>query len=70
MLCQDGWIRGPRDELLLWVPHALQKPFYSVYNTMVIPKGACIELDLSKMVHGIKWHMCFKPTIPSHRSLI
>ncbi|KAG6326778.1 hypothetical protein ID866_12311 [Astraeus odoratus] len=23
------------------------------YTTLVIPKGACIELDLSKITHGI-----------------
>ncbi|KAG6332401.1 hypothetical protein ID866_6687 [Astraeus odoratus] len=37
-MCDDGWVRGPKDELLLWVPCALQDPFYSVYNTLVIPK--------------------------------
>ncbi|KAG6327143.1 hypothetical protein ID866_11946 [Astraeus odoratus] len=60
-LCEDGWIRGPHNQLLLWVPHALQKPFYSMHTILVIPKG-CAELDLSSMVaHGYNWQRCFKP---------
>ncbi|KAG6328935.1 hypothetical protein ID866_10154 [Astraeus odoratus] len=56
----DGWIRGHNNALLLWIPPALQKPFYSNYNIMVIPRDACVELDLSKMSHGIEWQNCFK----------
>ncbi|KAG6333110.1 hypothetical protein ID866_5976 [Astraeus odoratus] len=68
MPCKDGWVRGPNSELILWVPHVLQKPFYSIHNTLVIPQSACIELDLSKMAHGNKWTMCFGPF--SSRSMI
>ncbi|KAG6327035.1 hypothetical protein ID866_12054 [Astraeus odoratus] len=59
-LYDDGWIRGPHNQLLLWVPHALQKPFYSMHTTLVLPKG-CAELDLSSMVaHGYNWERCFQ----------
>ncbi|KIN96301.1 hypothetical protein M404DRAFT_1006811 [Pisolithus tinctorius Marx 270] len=59
----DGWIRGPKGRLLLWIPPALWRSFYSMWTKTVIPKGCCIELDLSQMVHGNKWHQCFKPVL-------
>ncbi|KAG6326254.1 hypothetical protein ID866_12835 [Astraeus odoratus] len=59
-LHEDGWIKGHNKLLLLWIPPALQKPFYSMQTIMVIPKGGCAELDLSKMAHGTEWLNCFK----------
>ncbi|KIN99576.1 hypothetical protein M404DRAFT_1004516 [Pisolithus tinctorius Marx 270] len=59
----DGWIRGPKGRLLLWIPPALWRSFYSMWTKTVIPKGCCIELDLSQMAHGNKWHQCFKPVL-------
>ncbi|KIK23000.1 hypothetical protein PISMIDRAFT_101278, partial [Pisolithus microcarpus 441] len=56
----DGWIRGPKGRLLLWIPPTLREPSYSIWTTVVIPKGSCIELDLSQMVHGKQWYQCFK----------
>ncbi|KIN98191.1 hypothetical protein M404DRAFT_1005561 [Pisolithus tinctorius Marx 270] len=58
-LHSDGWIRGPKRRLLLWIPPMFRVPFYSMWNTAVIPRGSCIELDLSQMVHGNKWHECY-----------
>ncbi|KIN95619.1 hypothetical protein M404DRAFT_80882, partial [Pisolithus tinctorius Marx 270] len=57
-LYDDGWIRGPKGELLLWIPIAMRSPLYSMWTTVVMPRGCCIELDLSQMVHGTKWHQC------------
>ncbi|KIK19769.1 hypothetical protein PISMIDRAFT_682788 [Pisolithus microcarpus 441] len=59
----DGWIRGPRGELLLWIPPALRNPFYSIWTTLVIPRGCCVELDLSPMAHGREWWKCFKTAV-------
>ncbi|KAG6331608.1 hypothetical protein ID866_7480 [Astraeus odoratus] len=61
-LHKDGWIRGCNNALLLWIPPALQRPFYSMHTILVIPKGGCAELDLSKMSHGIEWQNCFRGT--------
>ncbi|KIK19254.1 hypothetical protein PISMIDRAFT_683349 [Pisolithus microcarpus 441] len=58
-LYPDGWLKGPQDHLLLWIPTSSQKPFYSMYTTLIIPRG-CMELNLSNMVHGSKWQECFK----------
>ncbi|KIO00849.1 hypothetical protein M404DRAFT_753721 [Pisolithus tinctorius Marx 270] len=55
----DGWIKGPKGQLLLWIPPKLRRPFYSMWTTVVIPRGCCIELDLSQMVHGKEWCKCF-----------
>ncbi|KAG6326499.1 hypothetical protein ID866_12590 [Astraeus odoratus] len=61
-LHHDGWIKGHNNVLLLWIPPALQNPFYSMHTIVVIPKGGCAELDLSKMIHGKEWQNCFKGT--------
>ncbi|KIK14898.1 hypothetical protein PISMIDRAFT_342730 [Pisolithus microcarpus 441] len=62
-VCHDGWIRGPKGRLLLWIPPAFWGPSYSMWTVAVIPKGSCIELDLSQMAHGKQWHQCFKPVV-------
>ncbi|KIN97417.1 hypothetical protein M404DRAFT_1006058 [Pisolithus tinctorius Marx 270] len=56
----DGWFRGPKGGLLLWLPPSFWKPFYSSCNKVVIPSDCCTELDLGHMVHGDKWHKCLK----------
>ncbi|KIO04624.1 hypothetical protein M404DRAFT_544679 [Pisolithus tinctorius Marx 270] len=57
----DGWIRGPRGRLLLWIPPILWRRLYSIWTIAMIPGDHCIELDLSQIVHGNKWHQCFQP---------
>ncbi|KAG1857050.1 hypothetical protein F4604DRAFT_1796706 [Suillus subluteus] len=54
----SGWVVGPNDRLLFWVPLASRNTFY--YNpaiTLVIPRGGP-ELDLSRMAHGPHWQKC------------
>ena len=59
-LHEDGWIRGPNGQLLLWVPAGNRDPFYSPFTRLVMPRGG-VELDLSKMAYGSKWQECFEP---------
>ncbi|KAI6127339.1 WD40-repeat-containing domain protein [Pisolithus sp. B1] len=66
-LHSDGWIRGPMGRLLLWIHPTLWRPVYSMWTVLVIPIGCCLELDLSKMVHGSSWHECFRPANLSNR---
>ncbi|KAG1798246.1 uncharacterized protein HD556DRAFT_229452 [Suillus plorans] len=40
LLQPDGWIMGPKHELLFWVPPASRHLFYSPDTAMVIPRGA------------------------------
>ncbi|KAG1788321.1 uncharacterized protein HD556DRAFT_1245348, partial [Suillus plorans] len=54
----SGWVVGPKNRLLFWVPPASRDLFY--YNpatTLVIPRGGP-ELDLSCMAHGQHWQKC------------
>jgi WD40 repeat protein len=53
----SGWVVGPKNRLLFWVPPASRHPFYSPATALVIPRGGP-ELDLSRMAHGQHWHKC------------
>ena len=58
-LQNDGWIVGPSEQLLLWIPYSYHPFFfYTPWTNMVIPRG-CPELDLSRMAHGPAWHKCY-----------
>ncbi|KIK24665.1 hypothetical protein PISMIDRAFT_645323 [Pisolithus microcarpus 441] len=59
----DGWIRGPKGRLLLWIPPTFQGSSYSMWTIAIIPKGSCVELNLSQMVHGEQWHQCFNAAV-------
>ncbi|KIM59836.1 hypothetical protein SCLCIDRAFT_125489, partial [Scleroderma citrinum Foug A] len=59
-LHEDGWIRGPHSQLLLWVPSDKRDPFYNPCTTLILPRGG-VELDLSKIAHGSKWQESFVP---------
>jgi len=59
-LHEDGWIKGPHGQLLLWVPAGNRHPFYSPFTMLVMPRGG-IELDFSQMAYGCKWQECFEP---------
>ncbi|KAG2130162.1 uncharacterized protein EDB93DRAFT_1095098, partial [Suillus bovinus] len=60
-LRDDGWVVGPKDQLLFWVPPTSRQAFYSPWNALVIPTGY-VELDLSRMAHGSQWQNCRGPT--------
>ncbi|KAF8954593.1 hypothetical protein BDZ97DRAFT_1864426 [Flammula alnicola] len=53
----DGWIVGPQDRLLFWVPPSYRPRFYLPRVMLTIPKG--IQLDVSRMAHGGSWHGCY-----------
>ncbi|KIO04629.1 hypothetical protein M404DRAFT_26080 [Pisolithus tinctorius Marx 270] len=59
-LHSDGWVRGPKGRLLLWIPPTFWRQWYSMWTRVVIPRGSCIELDLSQTFHGNRWPECFK----------
>ncbi|THH07431.1 hypothetical protein EW146_g9321, partial [Bondarzewia mesenterica] len=54
----DGWIVGPRDELLFWVPPDLRLGLFWPGNTAVIGTP-WTKLDLSRFAHGTEWTKCF-----------
>lgn len=57
-LYDDGWVRSPSGQLLLWVPVDKRKPFYHPWTRLIIPRGG-VEMDLSQMAYGFKWQECF-----------
>jgi hypothetical protein len=58
---QSGWILGPCNELILWIPphhrYGLHLP-RTITNCGVKPT----ELDLSQFVHGHSWMKCYTPS--------
>ncbi|KAF8521624.1 hypothetical protein BU17DRAFT_21377, partial [Hysterangium stoloniferum] len=56
-LDSEGWMKGPNNRLLFWVPPGSRKLFYTPSTRLIIPRNA-IELDLSRMAHGQHWHQC------------
>jgi hypothetical protein len=57
VLNDNGWVAGPKHQLLFWVPPASRYLFYSPGTALVIPRGGP-ELDLSRMAHGQYWQRC------------
>ena len=61
---EDGWIRGPRGELYLWIPPeyrtnlCCQLPGMTTatMGTMRHP----VRLDLSRFAHGTQWTKCWR----------
>jgi WD40 repeat protein len=55
---KDSWIRGPRQELVMWVP-----PEYHTYLQLpphfIVGASARVVADLSRMVHGTDWVKCW-----------
>ncbi|KAG2068397.1 WD40 repeat-like protein [Suillus decipiens] len=58
----SGWVVGPKDRLLFWVPSTSRYLLYSPGISLVIPRGG-IELDLSRMAHGQHWKKCREGSI-------
>ncbi|KAF8521460.1 hypothetical protein BU17DRAFT_29833, partial [Hysterangium stoloniferum] len=56
-LDSEGWMKGPKNRLLFWVPLGSREPFYTSLTRLIIPRKA-IELDLSHMAHGKHWQGC------------
>ncbi|KIJ28371.1 hypothetical protein M422DRAFT_270371 [Sphaerobolus stellatus SS14] len=56
---KEGWIIGPENRLLLWIPLSYRKGL--IWNcglgTFGIPN---VELDLSDFAHGKEWTKCYK----------
>jgi WD40 repeat protein len=53
----DGWIRGNKGELLMWIPIVHRTSLRRPSNIWVSGKNET-RLDLSKFVHGGRWMTC------------
>ncbi|EMD36351.1 hypothetical protein CERSUDRAFT_124240 [Gelatoporia subvermispora B] len=63
----SGWIKGPRNELIMWAPK-------DYYHGMMMPRTKVLvgrdraTLDVSRFVHGDRWTKCYAPNITSDDS--
>ena len=57
---QDGWIIGPNDELLLWVPPANRSGLLH-QRIRVLGLTHITELDFSNFKCGTEWMQCREP---------
>ena len=55
---EDGWILGPYNRLLLWVPPMYFSGLYTPRTKYLIGMTA-MELDLSNFAHGQVWEFCW-----------
>ena len=58
----DGWVVGPNQRLLLWIPPSYYPIFVAAPWTNIIIAGGLTELDLSQMKHGPAWAECYSST--------
>ncbi|EMD31474.1 hypothetical protein CERSUDRAFT_144986, partial [Gelatoporia subvermispora B] len=56
----DGWITGPRGELVLWIPEEYRAGLWWPRNLLVIGRSR-ITLHLKGFVHGTDWTKCYTP---------
>jgi hypothetical protein len=54
---ENGWILGPHNRLLLWVPPMYFPGLYHPRTKHLIGM-ASMELDLSNFAHGLLWESC------------
>ncbi|KIJ25453.1 hypothetical protein M422DRAFT_237023 [Sphaerobolus stellatus SS14] len=54
-----GWILGPNNELILWIPFSYCERLWPLRCFVVIGPDV-IALDLSQFVHGPFWTDCWK----------
>ena len=57
---KEGWVMGPHDELVVWIPPEYCAGLWWPRNSQVI--GRCrVYLDLNQFVHGMDWTKCYTP---------
>ncbi|KAF8298348.1 WD40 repeat-like protein [Clavulina sp. PMI_390] len=66
-LLDDGWLKGPNDELIFWVPPSYRKHLYDERLIAVLGEdpSARVRLNFDNMVLGEDWAKCYTP-LPTH----
>ncbi|KIM20375.1 hypothetical protein M408DRAFT_138671 [Serendipita vermifera MAFF 305830] len=54
---EDGWILGPKSELLFWVPPGVRSGLHPLTIPFILGDDGT-QLDLTKFVHGGAWVQC------------
>ncbi|EMD36479.1 hypothetical protein CERSUDRAFT_95780 [Gelatoporia subvermispora B] len=66
--CLDsGWIKGPQNELTMWVPRDYHHGVIMPRTKVLIGRDRA-TLDVSRFVHGDRWTECYTPNITSSNS--
>jgi len=60
LLNEGGWLVGPRDELVLWVPQEYRTCF-GMYPNIKIIGWPNVTADLHNSFHGTEWTKCYAP---------
>ncbi|EIN03362.1 WD40 repeat-like protein [Punctularia strigosozonata HHB-11173 SS5] len=59
-LKDDGWLMGPDDRRLIWIPVQNRDIWRPQNRRTIIALGAVTTLDLSNFAHGEKWAECYE----------
>lgn len=54
---REGWMLGPHEELILWIPENRREAFWAPCMTHIAAK-AFTKLNFDNFVHGIRWTEC------------
>ncbi|KAF8298357.1 WD40 repeat-like protein [Clavulina sp. PMI_390] len=62
-LLDDGWVQGPNDELILWVPPSYRTHLYDERLIAVLGEdpSSRVRLNFDNMVLGEDWAKCYTP---------
>jgi len=57
----SGWVKGPNDELLLWVPQYLRddKLVYGSNNLLLVLGKPFLKVGWQDSHHGTDWTKCY-----------
>ncbi|KAG8683860.1 POC1 centriolar protein A, partial [Ceratobasidium sp. 395] len=61
-LNEDGWVVGPSQERLIWVPPDLRDKVAHPRIKAIIPTGPSIVFDFRKAKLGLDWQDCYNPS--------
>lgn len=57
---EKGWILGPNDELLFWVPARMRMHLWRpcMSHSVNAVEGKSVKLKFDKFIHGTSWAKC------------
>ncbi|EMD37410.1 hypothetical protein CERSUDRAFT_49856 [Gelatoporia subvermispora B] len=61
---ESGWIKGPHDELIMWIPKDYWRGVLMPRTRMLIGQYRA-TLDGGRFVHGDRWMDCYTPNMTS-----
>lgn len=61
---ESGWIKGPRDELIMWIPKDYWRGILMPRTKVLIGRYRAM-LDVSRFAHGDSWTECYTPHMTS-----